>query len=129
LSKLEDDLWAVNDVLRAHVQTITFQEHTGMDALRRDLVQLVRDARGEQPAHFAAAVDELERARRAGWARVARLEAIIDVMDESIAELGHLLIRSGAMSMGWVKEEASEIAQKIRRVAPDDRERWPRRDD
>jgi hypothetical protein len=75
-----------------------------------------------------SAIGELERSRRAGWARVADLETIIDGYSWATAWLAKVLQDSGAADDDTVYGELRRVIGFLDQLDPPGRERWPRRD-
>jgi hypothetical protein len=118
----DDDWLAVDEVLRRYF-TVPPDSDAELVSLLHDLAQLVKEARRE-PDPGAA---ELERARRAGWRRVAELEEIITVLRAIIGRLVDYIDDSELEHDAGVQAKVLELMEEWERVDPLSRDRWPRR--
>jgi hypothetical protein len=72
-------------------------------------------------------ITDLDRQRRAGWARVARLEAIITAYSHTAGLMARVILEhaSGDLPDDETTRDLSAWLDELDRIDPPDRDRWP----
>jgi len=70
---------------------------------------------------------DLDRQRRSGWARVAQLEQIIDVLNQALGRLSKVVVDYGQEIPDETWSDLSELLHRCDEADPPSRDRWPPR--